>query len=358
MKKTFPVLLALIFLLSCSSSTKKETVKQKPPQADANDLFLSETPGQYVIYHDKRGGRNALCGFLKFNRTDYVARRYDITTGTEVVLQFKAVKSEKETPDIKIVQVFKGDELGVMTLLTDMMNMTTQHEKYKNGGRDEAVIKDVWDEYGYTLNHTYRSWIPFFQLYKTEMKGDAKNTIYLLFAGMMKNSKDLAFFNLKDIPETQKYEVFNLKKEGEERKFQFGMFETVIDKNWLDSGINNQYYKGYWVRKKGYRDAQISMEVVPKSMLNEDLEVIARRSIGFSSWVIPSSVKIEKKKNYVKNTFVVLDPVSLNETYMYSIHMKDKNGDLNAFHFSAFKDVYDANKQYFDSIINKLKILQ
>lgn len=38
--------------------------------------------------------------------------------------------------------------------------------------------------------------------------------------------------------------------------------------------------------------------------------------------------------------------------------MKDKNGDLNAFHFSAFKDVYDANKQYFDSIVNKLKISQ
>lgn len=61
-------------------------------------------------------------------------------------------------------------------------------------------------------------------------------------------------------------------------------------------------------------DAQVSMEAVSKSMMNEDFEVIARRSIGFSSWVIPSSVKIEKKKNYVNNTFVVLDPVSLNET--------------------------------------------
>lgn len=144
-------------MLSCSSATKKESGKEKPLQVDTNDLFLSETPGQYVIYHDKRGGRNALCGFLKFNRTDYVARRYDITTGTEVVFQFKAVKSEKDTPDIKIVQVFKGDEPGVMTLLADMMNMAVQHEKYKKGGADEAVIKDVWDEYGYTLNHTYRS---------------------------------------------------------------------------------------------------------------------------------------------------------------------------------------------------------
>lgn len=357
MKKIFPVLLALI-LISCSSASKKEDSKSIPQQADVNDIFISENPGQYVVYHDRRGGRNVLCGFLKFNKTEYVARKYDINTGTEVVFSFRAVKNEKNEPDVKIAQVFQGDEAGVMSLLVDMMNMITQHDNYKKAGTDEAVIRDPWDEYGYTLNHTYKSWIPFFQLYKTEMKGEPKNTIYLLFVGTMKNSKDLAFFNLKSIPQSQKYEKFKIKKEGEQKNFKFGMFETAIDQNWVESGMENQYYRGYWVKKKGERDAQISMEIVPKVILNEDLQFLARRSLGFSSWVIPSTVKVEKRKNYVKNTFVVLDPVSLNETYMYSIYMKDKAGDLNAFHFSAFKDVYDANKQYFDSIIKRLKITQ
>ena len=49
-------------------------------------------------------------------------------------------------------------------------------------------------------------------------------------------------------------------------------------------------------------------------------------------------------------------PSNMNETYMCDIHKLDKDGNINSFHFSAFKNAYDLNKKYFDSIVDNLVI--
>jgi hypothetical protein len=349
MKQFFIIILSLVFISCASSSVKKEEIKSEP--IDGVDVFSGETPGQYVIYHDKRAKRNALCSFLKFNKTDYVARRFDLNSGDEIVMQFKAIKKADGEFDIKVVNVFAGDQAGVMWLLTDMLNMITQYGFYTKQGKDNTIIRDEWKEYGYTLNHSYKAWMPFFHLYKTEMQKEPENSFTLILTGIMKDSKQYQYFNLKSIPQSVKFEEFKLQKAGSESVFKFGMFETRIDQNWSKSGVDNEYIQSYWVRKKSLRDATVTMEVIPQSMFNGELDKLAYKALGFSTWVIPSSVKIEKKKNFVKLEYLVLDPSSMNETYMYDIHMKDRNGDLNSFHFSSYKEVYYSNKKYFDSII-------
>lgn len=356
MKKFFIITLALMFMSCASSSVKNKEVKAE--LSGGVDAFLNVTPGQYVIYHDKRGEKNALCSFLKFNKTDYVARRYDLNSGDEIVFQFKALKKENGEYDIQIVNVYTGDQAGVMWLLTDMLNMITQYGRYMQQKKDDTIIKDEWKEYGYTLHHSYKAWVPFFHLYKTEVHKEPSNSFTLLFVGILKNTKEYRYFNLKDIPRAEKFEKFKIQKEGKDIVFKFGMFETTIDQNWVKSKVSNEYVQSYWVTKKSLRDATVTMEVIPQSLLTGELESIGYKSLGFSTWVIPSSVKVEKSKNYIKLEYVVLDPESLNETYVYDLHMKDKTGNLNSFHVTTYKDVYDSNKKYFDSIISRLKITQ
>lgn len=354
MKQFFILILALM-LFSCSSSSVKNN-EIKAAKTNDVDIFLNENPGQYVIYHDKRGSNNALVGFLKFNKTEYVARRYDLISGKETVFQFNAIKKENGELFIKVDKIFAGEQEDVMHVHTDMLNMISQYERYIKQGKDEVTITDEWKEFGYTLNHTYKAWIPFFRLYKTEMQKNPKDTFTLILEGIFKNTKDYANFNLKSIPTAVKFNAFKLQKSGEDFVFKFGMFETTIDQNWEKSGVSNEYIQSYWVKKKSLRDATVTMEVIPPSMFRGELEYLAYMALGFSTWVIPSSVKIEKKGNFIKIIYVVLDPSTMNETYMYDIHMKDKSGSINSFHFSSYKNVYDLNKGYFDSIINRLKI--
>ncbi|PKL16518.1 MAG: hypothetical protein CVV49_15820 [Spirochaetae bacterium HGW-Spirochaetae-5] len=355
--KQFVILMLAFMLFSCASSSVKNKETKAGPANDS-DVFFNENPGQYVIYHDKRGNQDALVGFLKFNKTDYVARRYDLNSGQEIVFQFNAVKKANGEFDIKVVKVFSGNQEGVMHLLTDMFNLISQYEGYIKQGKDEVTIKDEWKEFGYTLNHSYKAWVPFFRLYKTEMAKNPKDTFTLILEGIFRNTRDYENFNLKIIPKAVKFDAFKLQKTGKDKSFKFGMFEAAIDDNWEKSGVSNEYIQSYWIKKKSLRDAHVTMEVIPSSLFGGELEYLSYRAMGFSTWVMPSTVKIEKKKNFIKMMYVVLDPETKYYTYMYDIYMKDKAGNLNSFHFSSYKDVYDLNKKYFDAIINNLKIVQ
>ena len=319
------------------------------------DLFAGDTPGQYVYYHDRRGNNNALLGILKFNKTEYVARRFDMNTGAEVNVQFTAVDNNGEY-EINLIKIFSGDQAAAMALIVDLSNMAGQYREFRGRKLEEETLTDPWPEFGYTLRHTFKSWIPFFRLYATEMEGSSASSFSLLYVGRMHDKNDLVFFKLKGILRTEKYGGFNVAPAGDAIKFSHGMFTVTLDANWEPVPSGNDIYKSYWLKKKGTRDSVVAIEVIPKGMFRDDPVTLVYRSICFSTLVIPSTVKIVKDSRGIMVSYTVLDPGNLYETYMYSYYMNDSSGNMNIFHFSAFSDVYDANREYFDGIIKGITV--
>lgn len=343
MKKKFTV---IILLASVTFAFARDDINTTSPA----DLFINDTPGQYVFYHDRRGKNNALLGIIKFNKTEYVARRYDMNTGTEVNVQFAATNNNGEY-GITLVNIYSGDQAGAMAVIVDLSNMASQYQVFAGHGLDEETITDPWPEFGYTLKHSYKAWIPLFRLYSTEMEGDSANSFTLLYVGRMQDRNDLKFFRLKSIIQTREYGGFSIESAGDPVKFSHGIFTVTLDANWKPVKSDNEIYKSYWLSKKGTRDSVVAIEVIPGGMFKDEPIALVYRSVCFSSWVIPSSVKIVKDKKGITVSYIVLDPENLNETYMFSYYANDSKGNMNIFHFSAFRDVYEANRGYFDGMI-------
>lgn len=362
------ILSCVIFFLSCSSIFNKDLIHSDSSSMRSNsselnsqkeaDLFELDFPGQYVIYHDERGGRNNLVGILKFNKTEYIARQFNIDTQQELILDFKALSYPNGRVDYRGGKIYKGNDNEALFLLTDLANMISQYGEYRKQSQKDVDIIDKWPEFGYTLVHSYKFWIPLFHLYETKKENESQNFLKILFVGRMLSENDTTFFSMRSIPLVYKTAEFEIESFPKTNLFKAGIFTIHLDQNWIrykDPNNPNPDFQGFLISKKSKRDAQVSVEIIPKKHFPYNIEVLAKIGISFNSLVEPESVSINKIGDTYKVSFMTLDPKSLNETYMYLYYKPDGEGNINIFHLSAYRDTYESNKNYFDTIIESVQ---
>jgi hypothetical protein len=333
--------------------------------AGTQSLLDGYVPGQYVYYLDNRQAQPRLIGLLKVSDDQMLCRGYDIAgkRSYSIVLEISRKNGETELKP-KGAKADDGNINAATFLTTDLMNMAAQFDKVKwQKPFQEISLADEWPEFGYTLIHTYKSWLPFFQLAATRKKDLAEPGYTAIIMSRVDPSqpditKDL-FFNLDVIPEAAKRKGFILPKAAAmEVTLERATF--MLDKNWVffealpEKGLP---YASYWIRQNSARDAIVSVEKVPVKNAKGAIDRLAKLFVQANpNPVVVSSVRYEKMDNQVIIRFVTLDKETFAETQHFQRLALVAKDEIQVINFSSYKAVYDANKEYFDAVLGSITV--
>lgn len=332
----------------------------------SEDIFKDVLPGQYIFYKDNRGNNNRITGLLKYYDGSIICRTYDLNNKNETLVQLDFMLKNNEY-DIRPLNTFHGDLLkDYQYVMVDLMNIWGQYESIKNElNQKELNKKDDWPEFQYTLEHKFIKWIPFLKFYSTRNTEFMDPNYKLILIGKMQGPKDPIFMNFTSIPISKPFPVFTLDKSTTQNiKMEGTNFD--LDENWKfmePSQEYNTYHPTYWIRKKSQRDAQIGVETISflDKYITKDIQhspyQIGSLIVSASLMVEPSTVEFENQADgSLKVSFVVLSPNELFATQcIYKIY-KVSDNDYKIINFSTFQSLYDANKAYFNNILNSVKM--
>lgn len=211
------------------------------------------------------------------------------------------------------------------------------------------VIEETGDNY--TLQYNYNRLLPFFQFLDISIKGELEPFYILNTAGIINDKNLNEFFNiapvyLEEKPRSVKALKIPIKKS---KTVSIDGFSTELDENWTyNESLGGP---GYWLNFNTFRDSQITVETIPEKLFEQkdfDIEKICKAAILSSQKVDYKSVAGFYERDVLYVSFSLLDP---NDIKNYQFLFINKNKLIN---FSTFSDVFDANKEYYKKIINKM----
>ncbi len=364
MKKTI-ILIIIFFLIPgiiivCKPISKKST----------NDNFDFEK-GTFVYYHDTRGNQNRLTGLVYIENDVFICRTYDLSSDNELVVSL-SIKKIKDGFDIRLKNTIKGEMTKEITqyVIIDFLNIGSQFSTANLDKYPEDVIKvDPWPEFGYTLEHRFSYWVPLFNLNNTKMKDNDKILYKLVQFGKINTEEELkAFLLLKSLPDEQEFftgtdKNLNLKiEETNEKKYESNGSILTLDENWIKKDKTKEMPVEFFIISKfSMRDAQINTDFgnISKFKLNDPLEFM-KNSLFFysekSGYIFPESVKLYNKDSKTFLEFDMIDKTTKFTNKMIFGMINIKNTNYAVITFTSFKEVYETNKEYFDKIINNIKV--
>ena len=127
-------------------------------------------------------------------------------------------------------------------------------------------------------------------------------------------------------------------------------YEAVIDKNWeLNKFEGND---SWWLKVQTLRDAMIMVENFPERIplaTPEQRLEIAKLLIANRAGILPYSIKVSETKKSLTFQYESYDDKNIvTVTRMTLVPGKCLN-------FSAYKDIFEENKDYFETVISSLK---
>ncbi|MDF3821609.1 hypothetical protein P3G55_17015 [Leptospira sp. 96542] len=354
-KRFFPFFTFVVFLI----------VLTLPILGQAQFDFPDTNPGQYIFYKDTRGGQNRLTGIFKFPDGTIICRTVDTIKNVSSTITVEVQKT-KNGIEIVPAKVIEGDfERDIQYLLVDFNNIASQQFLNQSKISDKKnTTEDPWPEFGYTLEHTFWKFIPFFNLYSMR-RTDLETSFYeVAIMGRMAHKDDVSFFKI-NLPLTNENSAakFKIPKKNE-KSIESSGYQIPLDENWKvipPDKEKNLYHETIWLSVSSMRDAQIGIETIDTSLLGNKFQIsspmdFANRIINSNTLLIANTIKIENiSPNEVVLSYVVIDT----ETKLQTISInKIKKVDATNYHiinFSAFLETYEENKPYFIKIIKNTK---
>lgn len=338
MKKSFFVVIYCLFLLISAIGGSLDYL----------------TSGEYAYYLDKRGNLDFFRGYLFFpiDTGDYVifCRNLNLSNNKQVNYMVQLGDRDGELSVIKVEGLSDTTPPEYRQGLIDFMNHNLMYQNCKDKIHFGEFFEDNWEDY--TLLYYYNKVLPFFRFLDITKKGDEEPSYILNTAGLLteKNVKD--FFAITPVQlNDKKRNIKDLKIPVKKpTKVVINGLNTELDENWV---YNDQIGSpGYWLKFNSYRDSQITVEIIPESLLKEKNltnEEICRLSIVTSPKVDYRSISgyADNKVLYVSYSALDQDDI---KNYQFFIVRNDKQ----IVNFSSFSDVFDANKEYYKKIINKI----
>ncbi len=312
--------------------------------------------GEYAYYLDQRGRLNFYRGFLFVSdeeNTVIVHRSVDLDTMEERNLVITV--SVDETGEANIENIngqFEKDEYTFNQTIPDILNFLA----FYNACKDEIAYEvkgfdDEWDDY--VLVYNYGKLIPGFGFVSVTVKGEEDNKGYFLNQwGLINNESEVMDFLKmmpKDFTPTERHADLTIPKK-KAQKVTMNKMKVTLDENWHPNDSEGQ--PGYWLSVSSIRDSQIMIEdftnIFPLATEEEQI-ILGKLSILSTQSIKPDTIHAEKNKD---GLFVSYDAYDENNVASY-MQFQIKNGKI--INFSTFKDIYEANYEYYRKILNSVK---
>ena len=356
------IIFALAILLCSASifaeSKNKKSEVQKTAKAPL-DYMIS---GEYAYYIDKRYNDTFARGFLvaktEGNSAVVLANVINLTKNERYSLIFTVIYNEKEKLDIinfKPLDEFpKEESVKIMQSVTDFMNHANMRENVDDKlSFDSQSFDDDWQDY--KLTYKFSKAVPFFGFTEITFNGDPeKVTTYLQKVGYIKdignNMSD--FFNeeISEFTEANR-NAKNIIPQKKQSQVQLsGGYTALLDKNWKKESVEGNI--SYWLQVETARDAQITIELLPNGvdLSSEAFQIYFAKNIALlTPGVLAYTIKATLNGS---NLVLTYDSYDEQNFVTYTRVEFCKNEIIN---FSAYKDIYEKNTDYFKNVISSIK---
>ena len=341
MKKRFTVLALLLVL--CVSA-----VNAKPLSGIINN--------SWAYYLDTRGGANYYRGFLFFEDGDDTVvyqRSINLDTNEQYVVVLFFSESDNDVQFLGSNGQFDMKNQDMMQLIPDILNFVSMKQLHKKEITYE--LKDFEDPWGddYVLIYRFSSLIPgfgFTTIFKQGQEDDGSFTLNRW--GICNTQADIQTF-ITYMPVEFKATDRNLSTEipeAESVTVTMNGLKVTLDKNWTFE--QTEEFSGYWLELSSIRDSQIMIEDARKifdvTKFNNQCDII-KMIIASSQGIDPSSFSFSKNKDGLVCSYNTFDAQNL-ESYQ---RIQFKKGRI--VNFSSFTDIYQANKDYYEKIVDSVK---
>lgn len=315
---------------------------------------------EYAEYHDTRGK-------MDFNRTFWTQRVEDGSIyffiknynnknneSRNYILVIK--EGENNTPEIVTIKGYnKNDSPEYTQVISDVMNFLMIYARNEYILDQIDLLEDPWENY--TQIYSINKFLPIFKFDNLYVKGEkSKGGIMLKSFGILKYTKDTNFFDMLPISQnTLSKQNSSILTANDQIAKELYDFSIILDDNW--DANSDLGFPGYWISKHSVRDSQIMLEKSPWDKFQEMgyktiEDFISRSLLVENERIIAETLKIIKNENKYIASYYLIENKTKNYTRReYWID----DGTFYILNFSSFSDIYDANIDYYENIINSIK---
>lgn len=320
---------------------------------------LDVETGEYANYLDSRGAMHFYRGYAVFPITNghdgVFIRNRDLTTGRQINYYAELAYDQENTPSLVSVKGMKdSDPPEFRQGLVDFMNFTAIYGKNKGRLDGPLSVEDPWEDY--TLVYSFRPLLPLFRFESITVKGQPKVCYQLESSGIVKSDELASFFKMEP-------EEFPPKARGitnltippaSPKTVEINGLKTTLDQNWQARDLNGS--PSYWLALATPRDSQVTVEKLSLEFLKSKgltLEELCRLNIIGSKKLLFGSVYKSVQNGCLEVGYALLDDEGQKN---YQIFVAKQKGDFYYIvNFSSFADIFDANVDYYKSIVRTLE---
>lgn len=305
--------------------------------------------GEYAYFLDKRYSNEYERGYLVLHENESSATViFNVTetkTGKNWVFSAYYEDTDEGYPTVtnisKLPSMPKKMKDEITQSIVDILNFDICYSKYRYRREHEFIHYEVTKS-SQGLEFECSRFYPFFSFNRiTDLE---KSEVFVAKSfGMVKDNYD-EFFGRKLMNFTPKNrDALLVIPKKEETGIEVDGIPFIIDANWKKNSDNN----GYWLAIETDRDAQFLVEHMDQEVNDSHIKLILKLFLNMYPNIDPTTIKVRNPGKQYQIEYIIYDDKN-QPTFTRLYFMKDK-----IVNFSAFKDIYDMNTDYFKHVLSK-----
>lgn len=345
------VLLVLLFLIGFSFS------------AIAQQKYLSCIKnGEYAYFLDSRYDKPYARGYFVLhydeNTTLFFSNVVDIEAGTRKRIVFSTTLDEKGGINIKSINmpegVSKDEEPLLLQNAIDLLNYASMRFVSTDEIDVDSTLEDPWNE-SFSLWYHFSSAYPFLSFDKISYdKEHSNNGISVYCYGRYTNPdkellEEFYEYEIKPFEEVERNSG-SVPPKAKKMNVTSNGYKIALDENWTKNEFEGN--DSYWLNIQSFRESQIMIEN-PENIISlkskEEKLAFVKMIIPAIKNLIPTSINVKFEKNDL-----IIEYLSYDEQNWVT-YSRMRITDDAIINFSSFKDVYETNTKYFETILKSIK---
>lgn len=327
--------------------TITEPFSANPPVYKPIDF--AEIPGAFAIYHDTRSGGDSYVGLCFLGGNELAVRLFEAATGNELLftLTWYEAAGVAEPGTISLVKgSFSSSALAgrVISLVSGMADAWLS----SRARFDEEPDFTASDPSGM---YDFRYWVPVFRVYSAPLEHanptTGEGSVTLATAGVAQSGNDPAFYAYRGFPQVKTGPVDTILP-GNELTACVDGYRVHLDSNWAEGS------DGIWrISRSGAQDAAFLIETLNLADYGDrDVFDIVRLLVLESGWqLVPDELRIFVFNECPCVYYRVFDPETETITVQYKMFIAREDTRFSMVSLSIYEPLYEANREYFDSIL-------
>jgi hypothetical protein len=349
--------LNLILLFGCQTTPPiEQTSLEENPASEADILNFNDSNvltasefGDYAVYENKFGNNNRIVTIVYLGDQHYFCKSFNKDNNEinefDLVMAYKNESLEIEKFGIKTGNI---KNIDLQNTQIDFMNIFDFRRIQDVELFPETILaEDPWPEFGYTLVHDFRYWVPLLNLYNRYEQDDESSYFKLIRFGKLSDTNQEKILNFTGIDTGIDNSPSILINEKDETSIVFDGLEISLDENWTINSQNNMAVFEVDNERYSYFHIQtFSKEQIP---LNES-ELFTWDLMNSTGYILPNTVEISQINNIPTLKYIVLDEETLKKTITIMM-IFDRGDSTSIVSFGSYLSFYNDNADYFNKIL-------